>query len=170
MNYIRAIEKWIVLAIQSSADIPDHVHVRSLADSREKEGVIDMVSNISVAYQSASSTVISNQPFVCDKTLSFEITYVIQDYLAETGHSLATELMLKVEQLLNGKVPMIAGNADTLYFEIENPFVVRDDRFEGISEIQPIGQYYDFKSRFTTDIIIFSDTTPTTRSNDFKIF
>ena len=118
----------MVNALTSSPLIPLGVNVLRLADTLDKEGVVQATSNIVVSYSGSSSNLKNREPYVIEKSYSFKVTVTAQDYLSTSAHDFALMLKEGVLRTLINQVPFVDG------VQVIEPFYSTDDTFEGITE------------------------------------
>ena len=118
----------MVNALTSSPLIPLGVNVLRLADTLDKEGVVQGTSNIVVSYSGSSSNLKNREPYVIEKSYSFKVTVTAQDYLSTSAHDFALTLKEGVLRTLINQVPFVDG------VQVIEPFYSTDDTFEGITE------------------------------------
>ena len=127
-NPVAKIEQFMVDALVSSPLIPIGVNVMRLADTIDKEGVVQSSSNIIVSYSGGSSNIKNREPLVFEKSYIFKITFNCQDYLNTSAHDFALHLVDAATRSLSNQVPFVDG------VQVIEPFYSSDETFEGITE------------------------------------
>ena len=127
-NPVTRLEQFIVDVLVSSPHVPLGVNVMRLADSLDKEGVVQSSSNIIVSYSGGSSNVKQREPLMFEKSYVFKITFNCQDYLTTSAHDFALHLVDAASRSLTNKVPFVDG------VQVIEPFYSSDETFEGITE------------------------------------
>lgn len=127
-NPVAKIEQFMVDILVSSPLIPIGVNVMRLADTIDKEGVVQSSSNIIVSYSGGSSNIKNREPLVFEKSYIFKITFNCQDYLNTSAHDFALHLVDAATRSLSNQVPFVDG------VQVIEPFYSSDETFEGITE------------------------------------
>jgi hypothetical protein len=127
-NPVTRLEQFIVDVLVSSPHVPLGVNVMRLADTLDKEGVVQSSSNIIVSYKGGSSNIKNREPLVFEKSYIFSITFNCQDYLTTSAHDFALHLVDAASRSLTNKVPFVDG------VQVIEPFYSSDETFEGITE------------------------------------
>lgn len=127
-NPVVKLEQFMVDALTSSPLVPIGVNVMRLADTIDKEGVVQSSSNIIVSYSGGSSSLKNREPLVFEKSYIFKITFNCQDYLNTSAHDFALHLVDAATRTLSNQVPFVDG------VQVVEPFYSSDETFEGITE------------------------------------
>lgn len=127
-NPVTKLEQFLVDSLVSSPLVPIGVNVMRLADSIDKEGVVQSSSNIIVSYTGGSSNIKNREPLVFEKSYIFKITFNCQDYLSTSAHDFALHLVDAATRTISNQVPFVDG------VQVIEPFYSSDETFEGITE------------------------------------
>lgn len=125
---VTKLEQFIVDVLVSSPLVPIGVNVMRLADTIDKEGVVQSSSNIIVSYSGGSSNIKQREPLMFEKSYIFKVTFNCQDYLTTSAHDFALHLVDAASRSLTNQVPFVDG------VQVIEPFYSSDETFEGITE------------------------------------
>ena len=128
LSTITRIEQYLCDALIASPLIPLGVNVLRLADAADNEGVVEQTNNIVVRYTNSSSVLRNRNPLIYEKTLYFELNFSCQNYLSNSGHDFATQLITAAEITISG------GSPSGAFVQVLEPFHCVSSQFTGLTE------------------------------------